>query len=178
MPEEGEQPPLDAVELGDGLHHGQPLRALREAIDQHRVHLGIAGELDGEVAVEDPEVDLLDDRPADLRAHELRRLLRLPGAHEVTGTEQLRGDVVLQRDLPRHDPVDQQQADVLGPGGPQALRIPRAALERVQPAEEVAARVDQPLALEQAPQLRICVEQVDAALRRHDGDTLPRRGLF
>jgi hypothetical protein len=48
----------------------------------------------------------------------------------------------------------------------------------VQAAEEVAAGVDQSLALEQAPQLRVCVEQVDAALRRHDGDTLPRRNDF
>ena len=52
VPEQREDPAIDAVELGDRLGDGEPLSPLREAIDEHRVDLGEPAQQRGETAIE------------------------------------------------------------------------------------------------------------------------------
>ena len=92
------------------------------------------------------------------------------GPDEVARAEQLGGHVVLQHDLPRHDAVEQQEADVLGARGAQALGVPGPAVRGVHAAHQLAARFDETLAPEQLPELGIGVEEVDATLCRHGHD--------
>ena len=65
MPEEGEQPPVDAVELGDRLRDREPQGALVDPVEDRGADLGIASELGADAAVEQREPAAGEHVPAD-----------------------------------------------------------------------------------------------------------------
>ena len=110
MPEEREQAAVDAVELRDRLRDREPLRALGQAVDDHRADLREAAERDGRPAVDQPEPHGRQRVPADRHRQQLRRAFDVPRAHDVAGAEQLRADGVPEHDLAREHALDDQQA--------------------------------------------------------------------
>ena len=83
VPEEREQPPVDAREAGDGLGDRHPLHLVGEAVDDRRVHLGVAAERGAEARVEHRDLRRREHRPAPLRAQQLAGIVGLPRARDV-----------------------------------------------------------------------------------------------
>ena len=65
MPEQREQPPVDAVELGDRLRDGEAQGALVDAVDDRRADLRVAAELGAQPAVQQREAAAREHVPAD-----------------------------------------------------------------------------------------------------------------
>jgi hypothetical protein len=158
VPEQREQPAVDAVELGDRLHQRDPLRTLGQPVDQHRVDLRVLGQRQREPAVEHAERGSLQRRPADLVWHEPLGAAGLPGPDEVARAEQLARHVVRQRQLARHQTVEDQQPDVLGPGLAQPLPVPGARLDDVAADQQLPARLLDLLGAHEPREVRLGVE--------------------
>jgi hypothetical protein len=163
VPEQRQQPAVDAVELRDGLHERQPLQALGEAVDEHRVHLGELDQRAAEAAVQHGEPRLLEHRPAHAERDELGRAARLPRAHDVARAEQLARDVVGERQLARHQAVHDHQPDVLRPRVAEPLAVPRPPRDGVRPDQEVPPGLLEAGSVEEPSQVRFRVEQGDRA---------------
>ena len=120
------QAAVDAGQLRDRLGGGEADRALAEAVEQHGGDLGIAGQLDREVAVEDGDGDRREHRPHRLDGQQARPVARLPGPDHVAGAEQLGAHLVGDDELAREHAVEDQQADVVARRAAQARDVPGA----------------------------------------------------
>ena len=159
MPEEREQAPVDAVELGDRLRDGEPVRALGQAVDDHRADLREAAERDGRPAVDQPEPHGRQRVPADRHRQQLRRALDVPGTHDVAGPEQLRADGVAEHDLAREHALGDQQAQVQRVGVGQPPAVPLADRERRDAHAQLVLRGLAALGRQQLTELRVELEQ-------------------
>ena len=141
VPEQREQPPVDAVELGDRLRDGQPLRALGEAVDDHRVDLRDSGRARPRSAGRAAASRTLDERgPADSTGSSCGGPSSCQGRTMSPGPEQLGADRVARQDLAREHAVEQEQADVVGAGAGRRSAFPRAGVDRVDDDAELSAR--------------------------------------
>jgi hypothetical protein len=111
--------------VGDRLHHDEPLGAARRALDQRGEHLRPLRGPDGERLVDDRQPRRGQRGPLDAARQQDLVLGVVPGAHQVTGAQQLGRRVVAHRGLAYEQATQDQQPD-----------RPRAAVDglRVRPA--------------------------------------------
>ena len=170
VPEQREDPAVDAVELRDRLRHRQPLRALVEPVDEDGVDLGPLGEPPGEAPVQHRNAALGQRAPADLELEHRDLVVDRPRAHHVAGAEQLGADRVRDDDLARDDPVEQEQPDVLRVGGGHAGRGQGPGGEAVDLHLQLGARLLMARFRDQCAELFVELEERVGATRCHAGD--------
>jgi hypothetical protein len=137
----------------------QSLCARAQSVHEHGVDLGKAHGRQREGTPEHREMRIGEDLPADLHAEQMRFLLAGPGPKEVSGTEQLGADGVLEHDLACDDAVDHQQPDILAADRRQPVSRPLASRQLEDAHHELCPRLGEAVEIQRCAELRVEIEQ-------------------
>ena len=117
VPEQHEQARLDRRQLQQGLVNRHPVRAADRALEQRAHHLRPVRQRPAEPVVENRQAHGHQHVPRGAVANEAVLAARQPGLQDVALADQLGGGRARQRDVPREQPVQHEEAEPAALGG-------------------------------------------------------------
>ena len=160
-PQQCKKPVIHAREVGDRLHHDQPLRAAGGALDERGEDLRPLRGAHGQRLVDHREPDRAQRAPLDGARQQYLGVPVIPGAKQVTWPEQLGARVVADDRLPDQQAVEHEQTNRVRPAGKRTSGRPWAARNVDRPREQALADLTHPTWVQPTRELGVCLQELN-----------------
>ena len=161
VPEGQQQPIIDARVMGDRQGNRQRVRTPGGAAEQLHAELRPRRYACHQTVVEHGQTRRLEHHPAHLGLDVGAVSVPTPGAHDIASTQQLDAPAPEYIDLPREQPVDDQEAVMMRVGLDRARDVPIARGETAYAGQRLAARALALRFVQQLGEAGVCINNAD-----------------
>jgi hypothetical protein len=161
VPEGQQEPIIDALVMGDRQRNRQRVRAPGGAAEELHAELRPRRHACHQTVVEHGQTRRLEHDPAHFGVDVGAVSVPTPGAHDIASTQQLDAPAPEYIDLPREQPVDDQEAAMMRVRLDRARSVPLARGETAYAGQRLAARALALRFVQQLGEFGVCINNAD-----------------